>query len=93
MSRSQITVDELLREIKRIEQSQDGITTKELANKLGVSEATALRRIRELHARGLLKVGFRRAANILGNPTFVPVYMINTRPSSSKNMKKKAKSK
>jgi len=92
MSRSQITVDELLREIKRIEQSQDGITTKELANKLGVSEATALRRIRELHARGLIKIGFRRAANILGNPTFVPVYTLSTKASPTKNTRRRAKS-
>ena len=92
MSRSQITVDELLREIKRIEQSQDGITTKELADKLGVSEATALRRIRELHAKGLIKIGFRRTANILGNPTFVPVYMLSAKASPAKSTRKKAKS-
>jgi len=76
MSNDKITINEVVSELRRIENAIDGMSSREIAEKTGLSITTVQRRLRRLYERGLVKVSFRRGYDITGKSTLVPVYKI-----------------
>lgn len=74
-----IKENEWLKELSRLaasSQGDEGFTTREWADKLGVSLKKALEMLNVAHAQGRLKRGFRNHERIDGKNMTVPVYSI-----------------
>lgn len=76
---SSIKENEWLSELEKLSASNkndEGLTTKEWAVKLGLSEKVASERLQAAHNRGRLKLGHRSIVRRDGRPNQVPVYSI-----------------
>jgi hypothetical protein len=72
-----ISVDEWLAELARLSaRSDDGLTSMEWADKMGVSNSLALARLKEAQRAGWLRMGRRSTTSLDGKPTMTPVYQI-----------------
>lgn len=76
-SEAPFTVEELLEQIRReAREEHEGLTSREIAERLGLSQQAVTDRLRELQASGRLGVSWRRARRIDGRTYFAPVYYI-----------------
>jgi DNA-binding Lrp family transcriptional regulator len=74
---SDFTMDELLALLeKECGVLAAGLSVREIAQRLGRSEAWVAARLRALHERGAVRVGYRRSWRIDGRPCLTPVYAI-----------------
>lgn len=70
-------VTEWLIELARVSnRSDEGMTSHEWADAMGVEQECALRRLKEAHKLGWLKVGRRRTTSLDGRPGLTPVYQV-----------------
>lgn len=80
MSSSKITIDELICEMDKVQESvrgaMDGMSTVELAEAWGVAEDTVRERLKLVNRAGRLIAGKRRITDIAGRPAWTPVYKI-----------------
>jgi len=74
-----------LREASQVSKSVDGLTTADVADKLGVCPSTARERIRTAILKGIMKyAGVRNTPGISGRMGSTPVYQFVEKPNAPK---------
>jgi len=72
-----IGVEEWLAELQRVSgRSDDGLTSAEGAEKMGLSVRTTLLKIKKAYDMGWVKVGKRKTMTLDGRPDYTPVYQV-----------------
>jgi hypothetical protein len=86
-SGSGINVEQWLDILEKSQQFHDeGLSSKEIATKLGMTVPQVLIRVLQpLHERGVLIAGRRQITRVDGSPGYMPVYRIKTNAQTAKD--------